>query len=365
MADTPLNRTPLYDLHIELGAKMVPFAGYDMPVQYQGVMAEHNHTREKVGLFDVSHMGQARVEGDEAALEAVITADLSALADGQQKYTLLLNDQGGIMDDLMVSRPEPGAVFLVVNAATKANDFAYMAEKFGDKAQLIELPDRALLALQGPMANDVAVSLCPGVSELTFMQCTRVEFAGHDVFISRSGYTGEDGFEISVKNGEAESLARKLLADDRVAPIGLGARDSLRLEAGLCLYGHDMDETITPVEAALSWAVAKSRRQAADFPGAEKILTQIANGAAIKRVGIAINDRAPAREGVEIQHEGESVGVVTSGGFGPTVGGPIAMGYVRADLAKPGTPLDLIVRGKARSAEVVKTPFSAHRFFRG
>ena len=365
MADTKLHRTPLYDLHIELGAKMVPFAGYDMPVQYEGVMSEHNHTRAKAGLFDVSHMGQARVEGDEAKLESLITADLSALKTGQQKYTLLLNADGGIMDDLMVSRPEAGMLFLVVNAATKGNDFKHMAERFGDRANLVEMPERALLALQGPEAINVARALCPAVGNLKFMECTRVDFAGFDVFISRSGYTGEDGFEISVHNDNAEALARKLLADERVAPIGLGARDSLRLEAGLCLYGHDMDETITPIEASLTWAVAKARRETADFPGAAKILDQIANGAPKKRVGIAINDRAPAREGTEIQVAGERVGVVTSGGFGPTVGGPIAMGYVRADLAKPGTALELIVRGKARAAEVVKTPFSEHRFFRG
>jgi len=365
MADQPLHRTPLYDLHVELGAKMVPFAGYEMPVQFEGVMGEHNHTREKAGLFDVSHMGQARVTGEAGALEALITADLSALETGQQKYTLLLNDEGGIMDDLMVSRPEDDFLFLVVNAAVKGQDFAHMRDRFGRRAELIELDDRALLALQGPMAKDVMKELCPQANGMTFMTSGRFDMAGHDVFISRSGYTGEDGFEISVSAAEADALARKLLADERVAPIGLGARDSLRLEAGLCLYGHDMDETTTPIEAALTWAVAKSRRERADFPGARRILKQIEDKPEKKRVGLALKDRAPAREGTEIHHEGTPVGVVTSGGFGPTVGGPIAMGYVRTDLAVPGTRVDLMVRGKAREAEVVKTPFSAHRFFRG
>ncbi|XBQ16378.1 MAG: glycine cleavage system aminomethyltransferase GcvT [Oceanicaulis sp.] len=365
MADQPLHRTPLYDLHVELGAKMVPFAGYEMPVQYEGVMAEHHHTRKHAGLFDVSHMGQARVTGEAGALEALITADLGALETGQQKYTLLLNDEGGIMDDLMVSRPEDDFLFVVVNAATKGADFAHMRDRFGTRAELIELDDRALLALQGPEAVKVMEDLCPGACGLKFMQAGRFELAGFEVLVSRSGYTGEDGFEISVLESEAEALARALLADERVKPIGLGARDSLRLEAGLCLYGHDMDETITPPEAALTWAVAKSRRERADFPGARRILKLIEDGPERKRVGIVLNDRAPAREGTEIQHDGETVGVVTSGGFGPTVGGPIAMGYVRADLAKPGTPLELMVRGKARQAEVVKTPFSEHRFFRG
>jgi aminomethyltransferase len=365
MADQPLHRTPLYDLHVELGGKMVPFAGYEMPVQFEGVMAEHIHTRTKAGLFDVSHMGQARVTGDAGALERLITADLGALEPGQQKYTLLLNEDGGIMDDLMVSRPEADFLFLVVNAAVKGQDFAHMRNAFGRQAELIEMDDRALLALQGPQAGAVMESLCPMVKSLTFMQAGRFELAGHDVFLSRSGYTGEDGFEISVSAAEADALARTLLADERVAPIGLGARDSLRLEAGLCLYGHDMDETTTPVEAALTWAVAKSRRERADFPGARRILKQIEDGPAKKRVGLALKDKAPAREGTEIVVDGESVGVVTSGGFGPTVGGPIAMGYVRADLAKPGSSVDLMVRGKARQAEVVKTPFSAHRFFRG
>ena len=360
-----LLRTPLHGLHLELGAKMVPFAGYDMPVQYDGVMAEHNHTRQACGLFDVSHMGQARVTGDEAALEALITADLSELELGAQKYALLLNAEGGIMDDLMVSRPDGRGLFLVVNAACKAKDFAYMMAHFGDRAGLTVLADRALLALQGPEAHAVMAALCPPAAKLVFMQAGRYTLAGYDVLISRSGYTGEDGFEISVPNADAKGLARALLADERVKPIGLGARDSLRLEAGLCLYGHDMDETRGPVEAGLVWAVAKSRRARADFPGAERFLAECEAGPKEKRVGLKLLDRAPAREGAEIAHDGETVGVVTSGGFGPTVGGPIAMGYVRADLARPGVKLDLIVRGKPRPAEIVKTPFVPQRYYRG
>ena len=365
MTETPLLRTPLYDLHVELGAKMVPFAGYEMPVQYDGVLPEHNHTRAHAGLFDVSHMGQARLSGAESALEAVTTADLEALGAGEQKYTLLLNDQGGIKDDLMVSRPDTEGLFLVVNAACKRGDFDYIAATIGDRATLVELSDRALLALQGPDAGAVMARHAPDAVKLVFMQAGWFTIEGVEVMISRSGYTGEDGFEISVPADKAEALARILLSDERVKPIGLGARDSLRLEAGLCLYGHDMDETITPIEAALTWAVAKSRRERADFAGAEKILAQIAAKPEKKRVGIALKDRAPAREGTEIAVDGEIVGRVTSGGFGPSVGAPVAMGYVRIDLAKPGTALDLMVRGKARAAEVVKTPFAPHRFYRG
>jgi aminomethyltransferase len=363
MTDTPLLKTPLYDLHIELGAKMVPFAGYEMPVQYEGVMAEHNHTRAKAGLFDVSHMGQARLVGDESGFERLITADLAALGAGEQKYTLLLNPQGGIKDDLMVSRPDEEGLFLVVNAACKRSDFDYIAANLDGAGELVELPGRALLALQGPEAGAVMAEHCPDAAKMVFMQAGWFELNGLRVMISRSGYTGEDGFEISVANEHAADLARFLLADARVAPIGLGARDSLRLEAGLCLYGHDMDETTSPIEAALTWAVAKSRRERTDFPGAARILKDIADKPAKKRVGLKLLDRAPAREGTEIAVNGEVVGVVTSGGFGPTVGGPIAMGYVRTDLAAVGTQVDLLVRGKARPAEIVKTPFAPHRFY--
>lgn len=369
MADTAdLLKTPLYDMHVELGARMVEFAGYAMPVQYPaGIMAEHLHTRESAGLFDVSHMGQARVTGDEAALEALITADLSALGAGEQKYTLLLNANGGIMDDLMVSRPfgVDGGVFAVVNAGTKGKDFAHMRKHFAGKAELHELSDRALLALQGPKAADVFTGLVPEAAKLVFMQAGVFTLDGVEIYASRSGYTGEDGFEISIPADKAAHIARLLLSDERVKPIGLGARDSLRLEAGLCLYGHDMDEDRTPVEAALTWAIAKVRRERADFPGAQKILKQIADGPVQKRVGIKPHDKSPAREGAQIVHEGEVAGVVTSGGFGPSFGAPVAMGYVRADLAKPGTPLELMVRGKARAAEVASLPFAPHRFHRG
>lgn len=365
MTDETLHRTPLYDLHVELGGKMVPFAGYEMPVQYEGIMAEHNHTREAAGLFDVSHMGQARVTGDAGALEALITADLSQLEPGEQKYTLLLNDEGGIKDDLMVSRPDDQGFFVVVNAATKGGDFAYMRDRFGRHAELIELNDRALLALQGPKAGAVMKEICPDAAKLVFMQAGRFEIDGAEVFISRSGYTGEDGFEISISDNLAADFARKLLNDDRVKPIGLGARDSLRLEAGLCLYGHDMDETTTPVEAALTWAIAKSRRETGDFPGARKILKQIEDKPVKKRIGFRMTDKAPAREGAEIAHGGDIVGVATSGGFGPSVGAPIGMGYVPTEIAKPGTGIELIVRGKARPAEIVKMPVVEHRFYRG
>ncbi len=364
-ADAPLASTPLHALHIELGARMVPFAGYSMPVQYQGVIAEHQHTREKAGLFDVSHMGQARVRGDEAALEALISADLSALKPGAQKYALLLNDRGGIMDDLMVSRPDGDGVFMVVNAAVKENDFAHMRANFGAGAELAELPDRALLALQGPMAAAVMADTGFDIGAMAFMNAIALTRNGVDFLISRSGYTGEDGFEISLPADQAEAFARELLADGRVAPIGLGARDSLRLEAGLCLYGHDMDEETSPVEAALTWAVAKTRRERRDLPGAARILAEIETGPSRKRFGFVMADKAPAREGAEIAVAGEVKGRVTSGGFGPTLGKPVGMGYLPPEYAKPGQSIEIIVRGKPRPAEIVSMPFAPHRFFRG
>ena len=365
MTDTLL-KTPLHALHVELGGKMVPFAGYDMPVQYPlGIMGEHKHTRDAAGLFDVSHMGQARYDGDEAALEALITADLSALKPGEQKYTLLLNEEGGIRDDLMVSRPDDGGIFLVVNAATKSDDFAHIAASTAGKGELTRLEDRGLIALQGPKAKNVMARLCPAACDLVFMQCGAFEIDGAAVLVSRSGYTGEDGFEISIPAADAERLARIFIAQPEVEPIGLGARDSLRLEAGLCLYGHDMDETRTPVEASLIWAIAKTRRERADFPGAEIILGQIADKSCDKRVGLSLSG-APAREGAEIADKtGQIIGVVTSGGFGPTVNGPVAMGYVKRGFEQPGTELDIIVRGKARPAEVAKLPFTPANFYRG
>tara|TARA_R110000868_G_scaffold76499_2_gene219888 strand:- start:32438 stop:33535 length:1098 start_codon:yes stop_codon:yes gene_type:complete len=361
-----LHKTPLHALHVELGGKMVPFAGYDMPVQYPlGIMGEHKQTREKAGLFDVSHMGQARYTGDEAALEALLTCDLALLGAGEQKYTLLLNDEGGIRDDLMVSRPDGNGIFLVVNAAMKDQDFAHLAAGTAGKGKLVRLEDRALLALQGPAAKDVMARLCPDACKMIFMQCGAFTLDGSAVLISRSGYTGEDGFEISIPEADAVRIARLLLAQPEVEAIGLGARDSLRLEAGLCLYGHDMDTTRTPVEASLIWALAKTRRERGDFPGAAIIQQQIDDKACQKRVGLSLSG-APAREGAEIAtKDGTIIGMVTSGGFGPTVNGPVAMGYVDREHMAEGTELDLIVRGKPRPAVVSKLPFVPNNFFRG
>ncbi len=367
MTDTLL-KTPLHDLHVELGGKMVPFAGYDMPVQYPlGIMGEHKHTRTKAGLFDVSHMGQARYRGEEAALESLITADLALLGAGEQKYSLLLNERGGIRDDLMISRPfeDTDSIFLVVNAATKTDDFAHIAMSAAGRGELEIIADRALLALQGPAAKDVMARLCPAACEMVFMQCGRFELGGSEVWISRSGYTGEDGFEISIPQDDAERIARLLLAEDEVEPIGLGARDSLRLEAGLCLYGHDMDENRTPVEASLIWAIAKTRRERGDFPGAEIIATQLAEKTCQKRIGLRL-EGAPAREGAEIaDKDGNVIGMVTSGGFGPSIEGPVAMGYVDREYFAEGTELDILVRGRARPAIVTKLPFVPNNFYRG
>ncbi|MHA6288984.1 glycine cleavage system aminomethyltransferase GcvT [Maricaulis sp. CAU 1757] len=365
MSET-LNKTPLHALHVELGGKMVPFAGYDMPVQYPlGIMGEHKHCRDKAGLFDVSHMGQARYEGDETALEALITADLSTLGAGEQKYTLLLSEQAGILDDLMVSRPDGQGLFLVVNAAMKQQDFARIEEKTAGKGTLTRLEDRALLALQGPAAKTVMQRLCPAACKMVFMQCGEFELDGTKVLISRSGYTGEDGFEISIPEADADRIARLLLDQDEVEAIGLGARDSLRLEAGLCLYGHDMDANRTPVEASLIWALAKTRRERGDIPGQEVIDRQLAEKTCQKRIGLTVTG-APAREGAEIAtKDGTIIGIVTSGGFGPTVEGPVAMGYIDRDYVQPGTEVDLIVRGKPRPATVTKLPFVPANFYRG
>jgi len=363
MAD--ILQTPLHDLHIELGAKMTPFAGYDMPLQYDGIMAEHNHTRQSAGLFDVSHMGQAHYTGDEAALEKLITADLSALKPGEQKYTLLLNDEGGIRDDLMISRPfGDDGLFIVVNAATKAADFAHMASKTAGAGNLRMIEDRALIALQGPAAAAAFGQIIPAAADMIFMQCGVFDLDGVELYVSRSGYTGEDGYEISIPASDAAAVARKILADDRVKPIGLGARDSLRLEAGLCLYGHDMDESRTPVEATLMWAIAKSRRERLDFPGAAKVMQQFADKPARKRIGFTMSG-APAREGAEVVKDGQSIGVVTSGGFGPTIGGPVGMAYVDLEHAIADTEFEILLRGKARPAKVTKMPFVEHRFYRG
>jgi aminomethyltransferase len=373
--DANLNRTPLYGLHVALGAKMVPFAGYEMPVQYPlGILKEHLHTREKAGLFDVSHMGQAFLIGPDhdttaAALEALVPADIANLKPGQQRYSQLLNDDGGIVDDLMVTRSQSadddGSLMLVVNASRKEIDYAHIAARLPDDVRLEPMPERALLALQGPSAKDVMAKLSDVAAGLPFMGASSGRIGEFDCHISRSGYTGEDGFEISVAAAKAEKLARLLLAQQGVQPIGLGARDSLRLEAGLCLYGHDIDETTTPIEAGLAWSIQKRRREQGGFPGAARIQDELANGPKRRRVGIKPDGRAPAREGTDILALlGDKLGVVTSGGFGPSVNGPVAMGYVKASYAEPGKPVNLMVRGKALSASVAPLPFVSHRYAR-
>jgi aminomethyltransferase len=374
-ADASLNRTPLYELHVSLGAKMVPFAGYEMPVQYPlGILKEHLHTREKAGLFDVSHMGQAFLIGPDhettaAALEALIPADIANLKSGQQRYSQLLNDDGGIIDDLMVTRSisadDDGGLMLVVNASRKEVDYAHIAERLPDDVRLEPMPERALLALQGPAAKDVMAKLSDVAAGLPFMGASSGKVGEFDCHISRSGYTGEDGFEISVAGAKVEKLARLLLAQEGVQPIGLGARDSLRLEAGLCLYGHDIDETTSPIEAGLAWSIQKRRRVEGGFPGAARIQDELANGPKRRRVGIKPDGRAPARDGTEILALlGDKLGLVTSGGFGPSVNGPVAMGYVKASYAEPGKPVNLMVRGKALSGSVASLPFVPHRYAR-
>ncbi|HYM33634.1 MAG TPA: glycine cleavage system aminomethyltransferase GcvT [Candidatus Cybelea sp.] len=367
---TDLKRTPLHALHVELGAKMVPFAGYDMPVQFpRGILAEHDHTRTSCGLFDVSHMGQAFLASaaDVAgALETLVPGDLKALAPGQMRYTQLLNEQGGILDDLMVTRPlapQASELFLVVNAACKDSDFAHIAQRLRGRATLRRADERALIALQGPEAVHVLSRHCDGAAALKFMHAAPLVVAGIPCLVSRSGYTGEDGFEISVPNERAEGLARLLLVEPEVMPIGLGARDSLRLEAGLCLYGHDIDATTTPIEAGLAWSISKRRRAEGGFPGAAVLQKQLADGVSRKLVGIRAEGRQPARDGAEVQDAaGAKVGIVTSGGFGPTVGGPVAMGYVATAYAGTGTLVRLIVRGKALPAKVAALPFIAKRY---
>jgi aminomethyltransferase len=364
-----LLQTPLHALHVELGAKMVPFSGYDMPVQYPaGILKEHLHTREKAGLFDVSHMGQAFLSGEDPAraLERLTPADVAGLKPGMQRYGLLLNEQGTIKDDFMFSRLlGEDALYLVVNAGTKDGDFAYIADSLKGIATLEPRPDRALLALQGPAAAMVLERHSPGIDKLTFMKVVRCLVAGAPAIVSRSGYTGEDGFEISIEAIHAERVARALLGETEVMPIGLGARDSLRLEAGLCLYGHDIDETTNPAEAALVWSIAKRRKLDKDFPAAEKIMDAVFNGTARKRVGIRPDGRAPAREGTGIADKtGRIIGKITSGGFGPSLNAPVAMGYVETEFAADGTEIDLIVRGKPIPAKIAPMPFVPHRYRR-
>ncbi len=374
-SDQPLKRTPLYAQHVALGAKMVPFAGYEMPVQYPlGILKEHLHTRSAAGLFDVSHMGQAFLIGPShaataAALEALVAADIASLKPGQQRYTQLLNETGGIIDDLMVTRSasekDDGRLFLVVNASRKEVDYAHIAARLPAGVILLPAPERALIALQGPAAAAIMGKLSDIGAGLGFMSAANGRIGGIDCHISRSGYTGEDGFEISVADDKAPALAELLLAQEGVSPIGLGARDSLRLEAGLCLYGHDIDETTSPVEADLVWSMQKRRRSEGGFPGAKRIQDELANGPRRRRVGIKPDGRAPAREGTEILALlGDPLGTITSGGFGPSVNGPVAMGYVASDRAAVGTPVNLMVRGKALSAAVAPLPFVAHRYAR-
>lgn len=366
---TELFKTPLWQLHVDAGGKMVPFAGYDMPVQYadMGVLKEHVHTRARAGLFDVSHMGQAILTGDNpaAALEKIVPGDIKGLEPLKIRYTVLLNDQGGIIDDLMVTRWDDKTLFLVVNAACKDKDFAWIRKTIGAETKLEYLADRALLALQGPEAEAVAARFFPDAASLKFMECVKTKLEGHEIFLSRSGYTGEDGYEISVPSAYAAAFAKKLLGESEVKLIGLGARDSLRLEAGLCLYGHDLDEGKTPVESNLKWVIPKRRREEKNFCGADKIADEFLNGTPTLRVGIRPEGRAPVREGTELFLNGEKVGIITSGGFGPTFDGPVAMGYVRADLAKTGTKLDAMLRGTPRPCEVAALPFVKTNYKKG
>jgi aminomethyltransferase len=367
MTDQALKTTPLNAAHRALGARMVGFSGYDMPVQYEGVLAEHRWTREHAGLFDVSHMGQCKFTGSDAIaqFQRFVPGDYQILKAGKQKYSLLLNAEGGIIDDLMAGKPDHDGLFVVVNAGNKDADFAFWREHLTGDVKLTVLEDRALLAIQGPEAAEVMVAHEPVLAEFGFMDTARLMLFGVDCYVSRSGYTGEDGYEISVPAADAERIWNLLLSDARVKPIGLGARDSLRLEAGLPLHGHDVDASTSPVEAALTFALSKSRKEAADFNGAERILKELADGPSRVRVGLSVKEGAPAREGAEIADlDGNVIGKVTSGGPSPTLGRNIAMGYVPPAQAALGTELKVIVRGKPAAAEVIDTPFVATRYYR-
>lgn len=383
VSNTSLKTTPLHGLHTRLGARMAEFGGYDMPIQYaDGIMAEHNWTRSHAGLFDVSHMGPSFLSlpqlggGEEAhrkvsaLVEKLVPSDIAGLAPGKVQLTVLLDENGGIVDDLMIGRPsgddQQGSLYIVVNAGTKENDFALIAKAAGAEAELHRADDRALIAIQGPEAESVIAGILPDAVPLTFMTFRQINDTRFgDMVATRCGYTGEDGFEILVPAEHGEAFANRLLEDALVKPIGLGARDSLRLEGGMCLYGHDIDISKTPVAASLSWMISKARRERGDFPGADRILRELKEGVPSRRVGIKPLGRAPAREGTEIQNAGgETIGVVTSGGFGPTVNGPVAQGYVDTSFAKAGTPLKLIVRGKALEAEVATLPFVPAKYKR-
>ncbi|QGZ95799.1 glycine cleavage system aminomethyltransferase GcvT [Terricaulis silvestris] len=381
MAEAP-KKLPLDAIWRARTSKFGDFAGYDMPLQFEGLIPEHNWTRTHAGLFDVSHMGPSffalpkghGLEGEEAhrkvasLIERLVPADIQGLKPGQVRYTMITNAEGGVLDDLMIARPaEPGAagdLYIVVNAGCKHQDWALIEAATQGEANLVRADDRCLLALQGPGAHIAAAAVIdPALADMSFMNVKRYDAFGR-LTITRSGYTGEDGYEILVRAENAKDLAEALLAHAEVKPIGLGARDSLRLEAGLCLYGHDLDPTTSPIEADLAWTIQKRRREAADFPGADRILREYTNGAARKRVGIRPNDRAPAREGVEIFKDGKKIGIVTSGGFSPILNAPISMGYVDAQYAERGLGLDLMIRGQARPATIVPLPFVPHNYHR-
>lgn len=362
-----LLQLPLDQWHRARGGRMVPFAGYEMPVQYEGIMAEHLWTREHAGLFDVSHMGQLVFSGEgvDAALEALMPADLAIAKPGHPVYSLLMAENGGILDDLMLTKRDDGSVYMVVNGACKWDDIAHFREHLPDEIDINHMDEHALLALQGPEAVTALERIIPGVSALVFMQGGLFGWNGHELWISRSGYTGEDGFEISVPASAAAELADAITAQPEVKPIGLGARDSLRLEADLPLYGHDLDTETTPVAAALGFALKKRRREEGGFPGHERIMIERERGSILKRVGLIVEGRQPVREGAAVvDADGSEVGRVTSGGFAPTVQKPIAMAYVPVALAEPGTKITLAQRGKVHSAEVVKMPFVPHRYVR-
>ena len=373
---------PMDDWHRRYGARMVPFAGYEMPIQYQGIVAEHDWTRNSASLFDVSHMGQLTVSGENAAaeLEKLLPGSISTLKPGRVRYSLLLNDDGGILDDLMVTNVTPWiegdddeegrwgepTYYLIVNGATKWDDIAHLRQHLSDDVTLTHLEDQALIALQGPLAAQALTRVMRGVPEsLTFMQSTDYQFGEWPLRITRAGYTGEDGFEISVPNKYAEMLADRLMAEAEVRPAGLGARDSLRLEAGLPLYGHDLTDTIDPVSADLLFAVTKKRRETGGFKGHKKIAEMLSQTSGLRRVGLTLDGRQPAREGATIHIGDEQVGHVTSGGFSPTLGHPVAMGYVEAEHAAHGTVVDIEVRGRRLPAKIAPMPFVPHRYHRG
>ena len=363
---TDIRRTPLHGLHVELGGKLVDFAGWEMPVQYPlGIMGEHAQCREKAAVFDVSHMGQVILRGEDvgAKLEALCPQAYATLKPGKARYGFFTNSDGGIMDDLIVSNAGDH-YFVVVNAALRHQDIPHMRDNL-DGVEVTEIFDRALVAVQGPAAENVVGDLCPAARDLKFMETTEAPILGAECRISRLGYTGEDGYEISIPEDRAIEITKAFLAHEDCEAAGLGARDSLRLEAGLCLYGNDIDQGTSPIEASLGWAIQKRRKEEGGFPGADRIQKELAEGPARKLVGIKPEGRAPARQGVDIQcAQGNTIGQITSGGFGPTVGGPVAMGYVAADHAEPGTAVNLIIRGKPQPAQIVATPFVTQNYKR-